>query len=108
MEATFVSPTPPAARNFIAWLGRHRLVFGIVALVVIAAAMALQWNWLVAIGVAPILLSLAPCAAMCALGLCMHRASGGSCHASNTDASRELTETTTSTPPLEIQEGHRT
>lgn len=31
------------------------------------------WSWLVAAGLAPIILALAPCAAMCALGLCMHR-----------------------------------
>ena len=31
----------------------------------------LNWAWLTAAGVAPILLSVAPCAAMCALGLCM-------------------------------------
>lgn len=29
-----------------------------------------SWGWLVAVGIAPILLSIAPCAAMCALGLC--------------------------------------
>lgn len=28
-------------------------------------------SWLVAAGAAPIILSLAPCAVMCALGLCM-------------------------------------
>ena len=31
------------------------------------------WNWLVAAGRAPIILALAPCAAMCALGVCAHR-----------------------------------
>jgi hypothetical protein len=45
---------------------------------VIAIALAWQWSWLVVLGVAPLLLSLAPCAAMCALGLCMHRMSGRS------------------------------
>jgi hypothetical protein len=39
--------------------------------VVIAAGLALNWSWVVALGLAPIVLSLAPCAAMCALGLCM-------------------------------------
>lgn len=29
------------------------------------------WGWLVAIGLAPIILSLAPCLVMCGLGLCM-------------------------------------
>lgn len=29
------------------------------------------WGWLVAIGLAPIILSLAPCLVMCGLGMCM-------------------------------------
>jgi hypothetical protein len=32
-----------------------------------------KWNWLVAVGIAPVLVSLLPCAAMCALGVCMHK-----------------------------------
>lgn len=43
---------------------------------IVAAALALNWSWLAAIGIAPIILSLVPCAGMCALGLCMmHRKS---------------------------------
>jgi hypothetical protein len=38
---------------------------------VVAAGLALNWSWLVAIGVAPLLLTALPCVAMCALGLCM-------------------------------------
>ena len=61
----------------ISWLGRRRrLVIGASAAGVIAIALAWQWSWLVVLGVAPLLLSLAPCAAMCALGLCMHRMAG--------------------------------
>ena len=55
-------------------LGRRGLM--IAAFAVIAAGMALNWSWLTAVGAAPLILSLAPCAAMCALGLCMR---GGSC-----------------------------
>jgi hypothetical protein len=40
---------------------------------------ALNWSWLVAVGIAPLLLTVLPCAAMCALGLCMNRMAGGSC-----------------------------
>ena len=36
------------------------------------AATGVGWSWLVAAGLAPIFLAVAPCAAMCALGLCMH------------------------------------
>lgn len=37
----------------------------------LALAAGLNWGWLVAAGMAPILLAILPCAAMCALGLCM-------------------------------------
>lgn len=37
----------------------------------IAGGVAANWSWMVAIGAAPVLLGLLPCAAMCALGLCM-------------------------------------
>jgi membrane protein DedA with SNARE-associated domain len=35
----------------------------------LGAGLALNWSWPVAAGVAPLLVALAPCAAMCALGL---------------------------------------
>ena len=38
---------------------------------VIAAGGALNWGWLTAIGLAPFLITVAPCAVMCGLGLCM-------------------------------------
>ncbi len=47
------------------------LGFIILAAVIVAAGLALNWNWVVAIGLAPILLAALPCAVMCALGLCM-------------------------------------
>jgi hypothetical protein len=40
---------------------------------------AFNWSWLVAVGIVPLLITLLPCAAMCALGLCMNRMMGGSC-----------------------------
>ena len=60
------------------YLGGHR---GLLALAVAAVAIGLyfSWGWLAAVGVAPLLLALAPCAAMCALGLCMNRGGGKSC-----------------------------
>jgi len=44
----------------------------VVGLGVVAMGFASNWSWLVAVGAAPLVLSLAPCAAMCALGLCMN------------------------------------
>jgi hypothetical protein len=47
--------------------------------VVAVTGIAFGWSWLVAAGVAPLLLSVLPCAVMCALGLCMNRLTGGQC-----------------------------
>ncbi len=47
------------------------------------AGMAMNWGWLVAVGIAPILLAALPCAAMCALGLCMNKGGGESCSSGN-------------------------
>ena len=48
---------------------------GLTAAAVIFAAPALWfgWPWLVAAGLAPLVLAMAPCAVMCAAGVCMHR-----------------------------------
>lgn len=46
--------------------------------VVIGSGMALNWGWLTAAGLAPILVSLAPCGVMCGLGLCMKGGTGTS------------------------------
>ena len=50
---------------------RDPRVLMIGGLAIIAGAMALNWTWLTAIGAASIILALAPCAVMCALGMCM-------------------------------------
>ena len=74
METTVVpSSIPVSVQSIISRLGRNRLLVGGAAMSLIAAGLIWQWSWLVAIGVAPLLLSAAPCIAMCALGLCMHR-----------------------------------
>jgi hypothetical protein len=78
MQSTAFLPT--ALRPL--WIvrpGCSRLVLGAAALGAITAAGAWQWSWLVAVGAAPLLLSAAPCAAMCGLGLCMHRKGNRSC-----------------------------
>ncbi len=56
------------------------------------------WSWLTAVGVAPILLALAPCAAMCALGLCMQGMGGksGSSQGAESSDAREMGSDTTS------------
>ena len=52
------------------WLTSPRGLL-LVGIAVIAVGLALGWNWVVALGVAPIVLAVAPCALMCALGMCM-------------------------------------
>lgn len=67
-------PMPPPRSNAVErlrtyWGGRRGLlVLGGAALTL---GIGLNWGWLAAAGVTPILLALLPCAAMCALGLCM-------------------------------------
>ena len=65
--------------------GRNRFVLGGLAVTLLAAGLASQWTWLVAIGVAPVLLSVAPCAAMCALGACAMGKAGRWCAATKVD-----------------------
>ena len=57
------------------WSSAARLLRGRVGLVALGAAVlgiggALNWNWLVAAGVAPHILSVLSCVVMCSLGLC--------------------------------------
>ena len=72
MEDASASCCAPTARNpssrLPTWATRNRLMVAGGAVVVGGAF--LNWGWLTAIGVTPILLAVAPCGAMCALGLC--------------------------------------
>lgn len=58
-------------------LGRRTWM--LIGLAVIAIALYWQQSWLTALGVAPFLIALLPCMAMCALGLCMHGKPGKKC-----------------------------
>ena len=49
----------------------------LMAAIVIVAGLALNWTWLMAIGVAPLLLSVLPCLVMCGVGVCMSCRKGG-------------------------------
>lgn len=64
------------------YLGGRRGLLGLAAAVVVVG-LAFNWSWLVAAGIAPLLVAVLPCAAMCALGLCMSRQTGKQC---STDA----------------------
>jgi hypothetical protein len=86
MNATGPSgPATPSLARDLAHAARHHLAgrrgLLVTGAVIAVAGLATSWGWLVAVGVAPLLLSLLPCLAMCALGLCMSRMTGGSCSA---------------------------
>lgn len=90
----WTTTSPPALRRpfsmaglvSIAGLGRDQIVFGAAALAVTVAAG--QWNWLIAIGVAPLLVSIAPCAVMYAVGICMHRTGSSARRSATTETPR--------------------
>jgi len=50
----------------------------LLALAVVVGGGTLSWGWLTAIGVAPLLVAVAPCALICGLGLCL-RGGGATC-----------------------------
>jgi hypothetical protein len=81
MDASVPSSRPPSARaacmsgnsilrNWKLWL--------VLVAVAVAAGAAFNWSWLVAAGAAPLLLSVLPCLAMCALHLCASKGAPGS------------------------------
>lgn len=74
-ELSWATTLAGFARQYLS--GRRGLI--LLALVLVSAGLFLSWGWLAAAGIAPILLALAPCAAMCALGLCMNKMGGKSC-----------------------------
>jgi hypothetical protein len=68
------------ARQYLT--GRRGLL--LLAAIALFAGAALNWSWLVAAGIAPLLITALPCVAMCALGLCANRMMGKSCSAEAT------------------------
>jgi len=60
----------PAAKS--GWLKSRNLLIG-AAIAGGGGALVLGWDWLVAAGLATFIVALAPCAVMCALGLCASR-----------------------------------
>ena len=80
------------------WLGGRR---GVLALAGFAAVVGIgaNWSWLVAAGIAPLLISLLPCAVMCGLGLCMSRMMGGSCSGKG-DAAKDAAAPEAPSPPI--------
>lgn len=77
-----------AARYYLG--GRRGLL--VLAGLTLLAGMAFGWSWFAAVGIAPLLLAILPCAAMCALGLCMNREDSKSCSSHRKAAESSLPE----------------
>ena len=77
------------------YLGNRRALL-ILAVVAVIGGTALNWSWLVAAGIAPVLLTALPCLVMCGLGLCMTKMVGGSC--ASQPLQLDKTELTTQSP----------
>ena len=67
---TETSNPVPQARPTWFKLSLDRRVLVIAAMALIGAGLWLNWGWVAAIGAAPLILALAPCAVMCGLGYC--------------------------------------
>jgi hypothetical protein len=75
---------------------RWGLTIGGTAIVV--AGLALGWNWLTAVGLAPLIIGVAPCLIMCALGICMmSRGSSSSATQNSIDQQKSVEPTPTTT-----------
>jgi hypothetical protein len=66
--------------------GRRGLI--VLAGVAVVGGLSLNWGWLVAIGVAPIIIAALPCVVMCALGLCMRKMTSGTSQTTAATAER--------------------
>ena len=62
---------PSSPRSALpSWIGNRRAL-ALSGLALGGAGLTLGWDWLTAVGVAPLIVATAPCLIMCALGLCM-------------------------------------
>lgn len=75
------------------WIG-NRYVLIAAGFAVVGSGMALGWGWLTAIGVAPLIVSVAPCLIMCAVGGCLM------CRRGPGAAAPAATIVSTDTPPV--------
>ena len=68
------TPEVPLSRlgpNLVRYYLGNRWALLVLGAGVLFAGTALNWSWLMAAGIAPILLSTLPCLVMCGLGVCM-------------------------------------
>lgn len=98
-KAEELSPARTAVALLRHYLGGRR---GLILLAVIAlgAGTVLNLSSLVAMGLAPLILALAPCAAMCALGLCMNRMAGKTAPVQSSAAEQDAGPGPSATPSM--------
>ena len=105
MSTSVPNGQPPAvaARGALTWPERpdRRRALMLGGLGAAGAGLALNGDWLAALGVAPALVSLLPCAAMCALGLCMRGGTGGSCSSRSADGAEAAVPDASAARPLD-------
>ena len=79
-----VEPLMPKPHPLQSLITRRQglIVLGALA---IGTGLYLSWGWLVAAGIAPVLVAASPCVAMCALGACHKLWNGGSCKVQGSD-----------------------
>ena len=78
MKTPDAASTPGVPHLLHSSLGGRRGLITAAALA-LAVGAVLNWSWLVAAGIAPLILAVLPCVAMCALGLCANKMSGKAC-----------------------------
>jgi hypothetical protein len=93
-DASLAGDLLQAARYYLG--GRWALA--VLAIVAVAGGIAFNWSWLVAAGIAPVLLTALPCVVMCGLGLCMNKLFGGACASQSTQPSATAERVEPSTP----------
>jgi hypothetical protein len=71
-------PTHDRTGVYRSWIGNRR-VLAVSGLAVSATGLALGWDRLTAVGIAPLIVSAIPCLIMCGLGLCMMGRNHQSC-----------------------------
>ena len=71
-----ISVTQALLRTVQYYLGNRRVLI-VLAGIAILGGLTFNWNLLVAAGIAPVLISALPCAAVCAIGVCCVKKSAG-------------------------------
>ena len=65
------APSAPSLHSARPSFIGNRCLLVLLGLALGGAGLTLGWDWLTAVGVAPLIVATAPCLIMCALGLCM-------------------------------------